>query len=272
MKVLKWIAILGAVTWASSCAGRTFVGGIENPAQPEDPTMTTTDTVSDEATFAALAELPDDEPVVMLNLLEFAGDGGASYAKYGRVALPQIVKRGGKILYSGAPLRDDPTAGHWDRVILVYYPSRATFLDMMADPDYRAGLPDRTAGLKRTVLYAFTQGRDPAAPPLEPVPIQGGDEIFVLNLLRFKPDGGREDYGRYGEVVLPMLQERGGSPVLILDGQLPLVSEETWEDLYLVRYPTLEALQGMVSTEAWQNANKDRQRGLDLTWAFPTRP
>jgi len=28
----------------------------------------------------------------------------------------------------------------------------------------------------------------------------------------------------------------------------------------------------MVATEAWQNANKDRQRGLDLTWAFPTRP
>ena len=72
--------------------------------------MTTTDTVSDEATFAALAALPDDEPVVMLNLLEFAGDGGESYAKYGRVALPQIVKRGGKILYNGTPLRDDPTA------------------------------------------------------------------------------------------------------------------------------------------------------------------
>ncbi len=55
MKVLKWIAILGAVAWASSCAGRTFVGDIDNPAQPEDPTMTTTDTISDEATFAALA-------------------------------------------------------------------------------------------------------------------------------------------------------------------------------------------------------------------------
>jgi uncharacterized protein (DUF1330 family) len=69
-----------------------------------------------------------------------------------------------------------------------------------------------------------------------------------------------------------MVQERGGSRALILDGQLPLVSEETWEDLYLVRYPTLEALQGMVATEAWQKANEDRQRGLDLTWAFPTRP
>ena len=59
-----------------------------------------------------------------------AGAGRKSYAKYGRVALPQIVKRGCKILYNGTPLRDDPTTGHWDRVVIVYYPSRATFLDM----------------------------------------------------------------------------------------------------------------------------------------------
>ncbi|MFQ5745538.1 MAG: hypothetical protein ACE5HV_18460, partial [Acidobacteriota bacterium] len=77
---------------------------------------------------------------------------------------------------------------------------------------------------------------------------------------------------KYGEVVLPMVHERGGSRVLRLEAQLPLVSDETWDELYLVRYPTLEALREMVSTEAWQTANADRQRGLDLTWAFPTRP
>ncbi len=233
--------------------------------------MHTTDFMPDEATFAAFGELPDDEPVVMLNLLEYADDGGESYARYGRIAFPQIEKRGGKILYGGAPLLDGPATGHWDRVILVYYPSRAAFLDMMADPDYRAGLPHRTAGLKRTVLYAFTQSRD-AETPLETVPIQGGDEIFVLNLLRFKPERGREDYRKYGQVVKPMLLERGGARVLKLAALMPLVSEETWEDLYLVRYPKLEALQEMVATEAWQTANEDRQRGLDLTWAFPTRP
>ena len=34
----------------------------------------------DDATFAALGDLPDDDPVVMLNLLEFPGDSGESYA------------------------------------------------------------------------------------------------------------------------------------------------------------------------------------------------
>jgi hypothetical protein len=27
----------------------------------------------------------------------------------------------------------------------------------------------------------------------------------------------------------------------------------------------------MVASDTWQQANEDRQRGLDLTWAFPTR-
>ena len=222
-------------------------------------------------TLAALAALPDDEPVVMLNLLEFADDGGESYRQYGAIAMPQIEKRGGRILYTGAPLTDEGGGGHWDVVILVEYPSRAAFVDMMADPDYQKGLPFRAAGLKRTVLYAFGRADNPMAPPIEVVPTDGSDEIFVLNLLRFKP-GGKAEYQKYAQVVGPMIQERGGRPALVLDAQLPLVSEESWEDLYLVRYPGVESLMEMVGTPTWQDANEDRQRGLDLTWAFPTRP
>lgn len=233
--------------------------------------MSTEDFLPDAQTFNSLGALPDDQPVVMLNLLKFPGDAGVSYAGYGRIALPQILKRGGQILYAGEPVFDDPQAGHWDRVILVYYPSRASFLDMMADPDYQRGLPHRRAGLEKTVLYAFHQSDNPMAPPLEPVVVEGGDEIFVLNLMRFKAQG-RAEYQKYSQVVMPMVLERGGRPAYLLDAELPLVADQSWEDLYLVRYPNVESLQEMVATQAWQTANADRQRGLDLTWAFPTRP
>lgn len=233
--------------------------------------MSTDQFLPDDDTLIALAGLPDDAPVVMLNLLEFADDGGESYRRYGAIAWPQIERRGGRILYTGVPLTDEGGGGHWDVVILVEYPSRAAFLDMMADPKYQKGLPFRAAGLKRTVLYAFGQAANPMAPPIDVVPIDGSDEIFVLNLLRFKPDG-RAEYQKYGQVVMPMIQERGGSPTLMLDAELPLVSEESWEDLYLVRYPDVESLMEMVATDTWQQANEDRQRGLDLTWAYPTRP
>ena len=233
--------------------------------------MSTDQFLPDDDTFVALAGLPDDQPVVMLNLLEFADDGGESYRQYGAIARPQIDKRGGRILYTGVPLTDEGGGGHWDVVILVEYPSRAAFLDMMADPDYQKGLPFRAAGLKRTVLYAFGQADNPMAPPIDVIPTDGSDEIFVLNLLRFKPEG-KAEYQKYAQVVGPMIVERGGSPALVLDAELPLVSEQTWEDLYLVRYPDVASLQKMVATDTWQQANEDRQRGLDLTWAFPTRP
>ena len=69
-----------------------------------------------------------------------------------------------------------------------------------------------------------------------------------------------------------MIAELGGGPVIMLTAELPLVADETWEDLILVRYPRLTALQEMVSSDAWQAANEDRLRGVDLTWAFPTKP
>ena len=232
--------------------------------------MSTDNFLPDADTFTALAGLPDDHPVVMLNLLEFTDDGGESYRQYGAIARPQIDKRGGRILYTGVPLTDEGGGGHWDVVILVEYPSRAAFLDMMADPEYQKGLPFRAAGLKRTVLYAFGQAGALMAPPIDVIPTDGSDEIFVLNLLRFKPEG-RAEYQKYGQVVMQMIQQRGGSPVLVLDAELPLVSEESWEDLYLVRYPDIASLMEMVASDTWQQANEDRQRGLDLTWAFPTR-
>ena len=72
-------------------------------------------------------------------------------------------------------------------------------------------------------------------------------------MLEFTDDG--ETYAKYRANTLPHM-----------------VSDEIWEDLYLVRYPKLESLLEMVGTETWARANEDRERGLDLTWAFPTRP
>jgi uncharacterized protein (DUF1330 family) len=234
------------------------------------------DFLPDAATLATLGELPDDAPVVMLNLLEFSDDGGEAYRRYGQIALPQIERRGGKILYSGMPVMDIAEAGHWDRVVIVYYPSRAVFLDMMADSDYQSGLVHRAAGLKRTVLYAFRPSIGPTALPVASVEGASGtaadDEIFVLNLLRYKANGGREEFGKYGQVVRPLIAELGGGPVLMLTAELPLVADEVWEDLILVRYPKLTALQEMVSSDVWQSANEDRLRGIDLTWSLPTKP
>ena len=233
--------------------------------------------VPDEATLETLSRLPDDGPVVMLNLLRFKPDGGfEEYMKYGAIAGPQVLKRGGAILYNAPSLGFRGQTPDWDRVIVVRYPSRATFIDMMRDREYQKGLGHRAAGLEDTILYALKPGvallPGATVPPPEPVKLSGGDEVFIVNLLRFKGEQGKEDYLRYGRVVGPIIRDLGGGPVLEGDGELPVVGSETWDHFVLVRYSAIEKLQGMVQSSEWQAANEHRQRGLDATVAFPTQP
>ena len=46
----------------------------------------------------------------------------------------------------------DPEDDRWDEVMIVEYPSKGVFLDMMRNPAYIAGLPHRYAGLEATKL------------------------------------------------------------------------------------------------------------------------
>ena len=227
---------------------------------------------SDES-IAALRARPDDGPIVMVNLLRYAEPGGRErYARYGAVAGREIAARGGRVLYSGTSL-----AGHgWDSVALAYYPRRAAWLDMQDSPAYRAAIADRTAGLAARLLYAFTPGNGPVPvtppPPLEDVQRQGDDEIFVVNLLRYRGAEGRESYLRYGEVASGLIRELGGNVEMSLGAEQAMVSDDVWEHFVLVRYPSFDALRSMIATEQWQTANNaHRQPGMAGTIAFPTR-
>jgi uncharacterized protein (DUF1330 family) len=105
-------------------------------------------------------------PVVMLNLLRFrdrSGDGGgsgrASYGRYGESVRSLLEAAGGRVLWQGRAdsvvIGDDADA--WDAVILVEYPSRARFLDMVSQPSYREVSDHRTNALVDSRLIACTE-------------------------------------------------------------------------------------------------------------------
>jgi uncharacterized protein (DUF1330 family) len=104
-----------------------------------------------------LAEDPGG-PVVMLNLLRYAPDGGReSYAKYAEALQgTYLAKYGAEVLYAGkgstALVAEDGQA--WDAVLLVRYPSRQAFSSMVADPDYQQFTHFRTEALTEAVLQA----------------------------------------------------------------------------------------------------------------------
>ncbi|HET6507779.1 MAG TPA: DUF1330 domain-containing protein [Baekduia sp.] len=98
----------------------------------------------------------DGEPVVMLNLLRFKPGGGReSYNQYSRAIVPFLEQVGGEVVYFGdtsTPLVQPPAGNDWDAVLLVRYPSRRAFSQMVADPDYQAITHLRTEALDAAVL------------------------------------------------------------------------------------------------------------------------
>ena len=102
-----------------------------------------------------LAEDPGGE-VVMLNLLRFADGGRASYDEYARQIAPFLERVGASVVYAGdCATALVPAAGtEWDAVLLVRYPSRSAFTQMVADPDYQRITRLRTEALEEAVLQA----------------------------------------------------------------------------------------------------------------------
>ena len=111
--------------------------------------------IREHALDALLAEDPGG-PVVMLNLLRFRPDGGReSYQRYAEALGRGInARHGGQVEFLGdggqALVAEDGQA--WDMVVLVRYPSRQAFVDMIGDPDYQAVSHLRRDALVESVL------------------------------------------------------------------------------------------------------------------------
>jgi uncharacterized protein (DUF1330 family) len=109
-----------------------------------------------EEAFAAFSKRADEGPVYMLNLLEFVPNGGAErYAEYGEAVAPLFARAGGQPIFAGRPSESLIGEGSWDLMILVSYPTRQAFLDMVSSPEYQEIEHLRTESLVRSELRAM---------------------------------------------------------------------------------------------------------------------
>lgn len=125
------------------------------PTQPSTMINALTPTEEQNRAFAAL---PDDHPIVMVNLLKFKPDGGAAeYMKYAKGIEPILKKIGARLLFAGRAEFCWIGAADWDHVALVQYPSKKALLEMTKMPDYQAIHAHREAGLQGQVNYCVRQ-------------------------------------------------------------------------------------------------------------------
>ncbi|HUN50573.1 MAG TPA: DUF1330 domain-containing protein [Candidatus Sulfotelmatobacter sp.] len=118
----------------------------------------------DDLNIAEVGALPDEGPVVMVNLvrlrersLDGKGSGWDAYKRYSAVVIKMIKARGGTVLWAGH--RDTVALGRlyghqWHYVVLIRYPSRAAFLDMMTSAEYAAANTHRINGAAEHVILA----------------------------------------------------------------------------------------------------------------------
>lgn len=65
--------------------------------------------------------------------------------------------------------------------------------------------------------------------------------VVMLNLLRFRPDGGAEEYAAYGAAALPFLGRVGATVRYLGDGAATVIGPDVWDEVVLVEYPSVQA-------------------------------
>lgn len=104
------------------------------------------------------AAADNDEPVVMINLLQFGPDGADSYQRYATEVKPFLESVGATVVYAGEAshvVAGDIDKPWWDAIVVVRYPSRAAFVSMATNPDYHEQAHvHRAAALQGTHLIA----------------------------------------------------------------------------------------------------------------------
>ena len=183
------------------------------------------------ATLAAM-DPSDDGPVWMVNLMRYreqavyadgrdtdltgreADDRYAPFGPFREVGAELVFLADVEEQLVG----DDQT---WDRIAVVRYPTRRSFLDMQDLPEYVELHEHKEAGMASTFVICCEGADTPAlpawAPALDSVPHPSTPEdgaVVVLHVLRYHEGRGSEDMelyqGRAGEIALPHGVRIGG--------------------------------------------------------------
>jgi uncharacterized protein (DUF1330 family) len=87
--------------------------------------------------------------------------------------------------------------------------------------------------------------------------------IVMVNLLRFKPDGGAESYKKYYEATKQIMEGKGISRIVYRgNGLMPVIGEEEWDEIALYEYDSINAFIAMNRNKEYQSVVHYRTEAL----------
>ena len=241
-----------------------------------------------------LATIPPDEdgPVWMVNLMKYRevadyADGRASTLS-GREADDEyapveiLADLGAEVAFFGDVetqlLGDDV---QWDRIGVVKYPTRRSFIDMQSRPDFKEKYAHKEAGMAQTFVIGALPMAMPVlpedAPDWDDVPHPPTDEdgpVVIMHVLRFHEGGADGDMVSYQDAAGAVAVPHG----LRIDGWFAaegtIVGDgRTWDQVRFNVFPSKAAFMAVALDPGRLAAQADhREVAIADTYTFIIRP
>ena len=92
--------------------------------------------------------------------------------------------------------------------------------------------------------------------------IEHDGPIVMVNLLKFKPDGGEAEYAKYAAAIRPILKKIGARILFSSNTEFCLLGDADWDAIALVEYPNKMSLIRMSASPEYQAIHHHRENGL----------
>ncbi|MGB5809266.1 MAG: hypothetical protein WBG86_01975 [Polyangiales bacterium] len=250
-----------------------------------------------EAQLRRMVETPpeSDGPFYMVNLIKFREK--ADYADgretdlTGREAdaiyapLEFLEAIGAEIAFVGEVednliTRDGVT---WDQIGIVKYPSRAEFLALTQDPEFRSRAIHKDAGVERSIVMVADRQDPVMAPPPDVIPNPAtpmDPAVAITHLLAYhavaqyppsadEPErDGREAMSLYEQAATGVALQQGGGSVARFDIEGVFIGDaRAWDEFRINVFPSHRAFDVVVADPTRQAGEFHREAALEDTYS-----
>ena len=87
--------------------------------------------------------------------------------------------------------------------------------------------------------------------------------VVMVNLLKFKSNGGTEEYAKYAAALPPILAAFGARILFSGEALSCVIGAADWDGVALVQYPRPSAILQMTESEEYQAIHHHRANGLE---------
>jgi len=216
----------------------------------------------------ATMPVADDGPIWMVNLMAYREravyDGAEAADVSGReaderYAPTEVLADIGAEVALLADVEDQllGDAPRWDRVGVVRYPSRRSFIEMQRRDDFREKHVHKEAGLAATIVVAGTPIPSPEDEPDAPAPVDWAEvphpptdadgPVVVLHLCRFHPGMAETEMASYTRHAVPVASRHGGRVGAWFGAEGTIVGDgRTWDQARFNVFPSKAAFLAVV--------------------------